>query len=85
MKLVNEGPVGSVHGHEVIHMVIEKPCTKDELKQRIINTYGEQVQFHTCSAQHMTPDQIIEFLEKRGKFIHKNGQLQSNPDRICHH
>ena len=56
-----------IHGHEVMKMMIEseKSYSKDELKKAIINKFGEDARFHTCSVNNMDADEIIVFLEKK--------------------
>ena len=61
----------SIHGHEVMQMMVESGAayTKDSLEAAIITKFGKDARFHTCSAQNLTPRELVEFLESREKFI----------------
>ena len=76
-----------VHGHEVMRMMIDdgKVYTKATLREAIVERFGEAAKFYTCSAENMTPDEIIEFLDKRGKFIDEGDGFTTEPDKICKH
>jgi probable metal-binding protein len=76
-----------VHGHEVMKMMLEdsKVYTKATLRAEIVDRFGEDTRFYTCSAQNMTADELISFLESRGKFIDEAGGFKTEPDKICDH
>lgn len=59
----------SIHGHEVIHMMVEsgRTYTETSLRDDIVTRFGDQARFHTCSAENLTPTGLIEFLASRGK------------------
>jgi probable metal-binding protein len=82
MKTINE-----VHGHVVMKMMIEakKSFTKEELEKAIIEKFGKETKFHTCSAEGMDAKEIIDFLENKGKFISTVEGIKTNPDKICNH
>ncbi len=79
----------SIHGHEVMEMMIssKESFTKESLEEAIINKFGKDARFYTCSAQNMTASEIIEFLELRGKFMDSDGGegFQTDPSQICDH
>ena len=76
-----------VHGHEVMKMMIEdgKPYTRSTLCAAIIDRFGEDAQFYTCSAKNMTPDELVTLLERRGKFVEAGEGFTTEPSRICKH
>lgn len=76
-----------IHGHEVIEMMIEsdRTYTRDTLQTAIIDRFGADARFHTCSAENMDASALIEFLAQRGKFTDRDGGFCINPDRICRH
>ena len=76
-----------VHGHEVMRMMIEegKAYTKGTLRAAIADRFGEEARFSTCSAENMTAEELIAFLEGRGKFVDEGGGFRMQPDRICKH
>ena len=61
----------SIHGHEVLNMMIEsgaqyKPASMEAaIKTRV----GEQARFHNWSAEGMTAGEQVAFLAAEGKII----------------
>lgn len=76
-----------VHGHDVMHMMLAMGggFTRESLKAAIINQFGPETRFYTCSAQGMDADGIIRFLEARGKFRPVADGFNTDPDKICNH
>ena len=55
-----------VHGHEVLHMMEgNNYSTKEGLVQAIISKFGPDERFYTCSAEGMTAEELVDFLEVR--------------------
>ncbi|SFN24843.1 probable metal-binding protein [Formivibrio citricus] len=77
----------SVHGHEVMHFMLEKggSFTKESLQNAIIERFGADTRFHTCSAEGMTAAELIDFLAAKGKFIEDDAGFNTQPDKICNH
>ena len=77
----------SVHGHEVMHMMLERPegFTRTELVRAIAERFGTEARFHTCSAGNLTAEGLVTFLQERGKFEERKGRMQVQPERICNH
>jgi probable metal-binding protein len=75
----------SIHGHEVLKMMLAtgKPYTRETLHADILTTFGSDARFHTCSAESMTADELITFLEARGKFADCGEGFNTEPTRIC--
>lgn len=76
-----------IHGHEVMQMMIDtdKAYTKESLRAAMIERFGEDARYYTCSAENMTPDELIEFLAARGKFSEESDGFKTDPDKICDH
>ncbi len=76
-----------VHGHEVMQMMIAsgKRYTRDSLRADILERFGPDTRFYTCSAEGMTADQLIDFLESRGKFQSDADGFNTDPSKICNH
>ncbi len=74
-----------IHGHEVLHMMMEQSYTsKDQLLKDIKTKFGDEERFYTCSASNMTAEELVDFLEKRGKFMPCNEKdFTVNAERIC--
>ena len=77
----------SIHGHEVMQMMVgsNKSYTRESLIQAIIEKFGEDARFHTCSAENMTPAQLVEFLQQRQKFTATDEGFKTDPSKICDH
>lgn len=77
----------SVHGHEVLHTMLtnDKGWTRESLLQALAEKYGEDCRFHTCSAQDMSAEQLIDFLAARGKFVDAEGGFNTQESKICKH
>ncbi len=58
-----------IHGGEVKRMAMTsgKTYTRESLHKEIIDTFGEETRFFSCSAENMTADEIISFFEANGK------------------
>ena len=77
----------SIHGHEVMHLMLESGATYTEatLRAAIAQRFGADARFHTCSAENLTADELIEFLAARGKFVLASGGFRLPPDQMCQH
>jgi probable metal-binding protein len=76
-----------IHGHEVMKMMLAtgKDYSRETLKADILATFGLDARFHTCSADNMTADDIITFLDGKGKFVTQGSGFSTAPDKICAH
>ncbi len=76
-----------IHGHEVMAMMIEsgKIYTRESLRAEIVERFGKKARFYTCSAENMTPDELISFLQARGKFRDAAGGFKTDRDELCDH
>jgi probable metal-binding protein len=79
--------MNQIHGHEVLKMMLAsgKAYTRQSLAQDIVARFGAEARFHTCSAEDLTADQLVGFLEARGKFVPQAGGFQTSADLICNH
>lgn len=77
----------AIHGHAVMEMMIEsgESYTKESLEKAIIDKFGEEARFFTCSAENMTAKEIIDFLESRGKFVPSDKGFSTDANKICDH
>jgi probable metal-binding protein len=76
-----------IHGHEVMQMMLQsgKAYTRTSLLTDIVTTFGPDSRFFTCSAQNLTPEGIIDFLQAKGKFVPCEEGFQTSPDLMCKH
>ena len=77
----------SVHGHEVLHFMLENEggFSKESLREAIIARFGADTRFHTCSAEEMTAEQLIEFLSAKEKFVETGSGFNTQAEKICNH
>jgi len=79
--------MSSIHGHEVMHMMLEseQTFTENSLKAAINQRFGENARFHTCSAENMNAEQLISFLAEKGKFTPADKGFVTEERKICQH
>ncbi len=77
----------SVHGHEVMHFMLEHggQFTRQSLQEAIVGRFGAEARFHTCSAEGMDAAALIDFLAAKGKFIESAEGFNTEPEKICNH
>ena len=77
----------SIHGHDAIEMIQQagRAFSRPELVAAIGERFGAGASFHTCSAEGMTADGLIDFLASRGKFFGNDTALSIDPSKICQH
>jgi probable metal-binding protein len=59
--------------------------SRDELIAAIEKEFGADAHFHTCSANDMNAEEMIRFLEKRGKLTDSGAGLTTSVEHICDH
>lgn len=67
--------MGLLHIHEVLNIIYnsDKIFTIEELKQEVINSFGENVSFTSCSENKFEINEMVDFMLQRGKI-----QLEGN-------
>ncbi|KFA59629.1 metal-binding protein [Gilliamella sp. Choc4-2] len=76
----------SIHGHEVLNMMIGNSYTESSLLESIAQKFGNDAKFHTCSQVDMDAKQLIAFLKSKGKFKPVNDlKFTINLQKICRH
>lgn len=75
------------HGHDVLHMMEGKSyTTKESLVKAIIEKFGPNERFHTCSVEGLTAAELVDFLEQRGKFMpSQQDAFTVDSSKICNH
>ena len=76
-----------LHAHEVMRMMLEQDCdySRESLAEAITERFGADATFRSCSLAGMDVQEVINFLEMRGKFILRGKGFNTAPDRICSH
>lgn len=59
--------------------------TKASLAAEIVKQFGAEARFHTCSAEDLTAEELVEFLDSKGKLVAREGGLQTSTDLMCQH
>jgi probable metal-binding protein len=76
-----------IHAHEIMHMMLEQDdgFSRDSLARAIVDRFGADARFYSCSQSGMDAQGVIDFLESRGKFVPRDGGFTTAKDRICNH
>lgn len=79
--------MSSIHGHEVLHMMLEseRPFTESSLTTAITQRFGTEARFHTCSAENLDAKQLVSFLAEKGKFTPADQGFVTEEHKICQH
>jgi probable metal-binding protein len=77
--------MSQIHGHEVLEMMLAsgKAYTQAGLVADIPATFGAEARFQTCSAAGLTAEELVAFLEAKGKLVPRAGGLQTSADLMC--
>jgi probable metal-binding protein len=76
-----------IHGHEVIALMQQSGVTynRSTLIEAILRRFGLEARFHTCSAEDMSADELVDLLAVKGKFMGTPEAFTVNPERLCRH
>ena len=76
-----------IHAHEIMHMMLEQEggFSRETLARAIVDRFGADARFYSCSRSGMDAWGVIDFLESRGKFIPQDEGFTTAKDRICNH
>lgn len=77
----------SIHGHDVLDFMAASGAvyTRATLVAAMGARFGADARFHTCSAEDMTAEQLIEFLAAHGKFHRTEAGFTFAPENSCRH
>jgi len=76
-----------IHAHEVMHLMLEldEGFSRESLARAIVDRFGADARFHSCSASGMDAEAVIDFLQSRGKFVIRGDGFNTAADKICDH
>ncbi|MDQ8181360.1 YecH family metal-binding protein [Pelagicoccus sp. SDUM812005] len=59
-----------IHAHEILEMMIRagKTYSNESLSAAVVEEFGEDATFHTCSGHGLDPYDIVQHLWAKGKF-----------------
>ena len=79
--------MNEIHAHEVMHLMLERgeAFSRESLARAIVERFGADARFFTCSADGMDVEGVIDFLESRGKFVPQGAGFNTLRTRICNH
>ena len=82
-----ESDMQDIHAHEVMHMMLERggAFSRASLARAITEHFGQDARFCSCSAAGMDVNQVIDFLESRGKFVPLDDGFSTAQEKICNH
>ena len=72
-----------IHGHEVLDMMQGHSYSENSLLEAIIEKYGTDERFYTCSAENLTAQGLIDFLKEHGKFISVDEGFTVDATKVC--
>ena len=77
--------VGKIY--KLFNMMLEsdESFNRESLAQAIIERFGANTTFCSCSASGMDVEKVIDFLESRGKFVARDDGFNTAQDKICNH
>ena len=75
------------HAHDVLQMMATSGITytRESLVQAVLEQFGEDTRFHTCAGQGMNAEEIVAFIEARGKLMGPEDDLRLDPSKQCSH
>lgn len=76
-----------IHAHEILEMMIEsgKTYSNESLSAEIVEVFGEDSTFHTCSGHGLDAHGIVEHLWGKGKFTGDAAAFVFLPASRCSH
>ena len=76
-----------IHGHEIIDLVSKQPdgLTIAQLTETVAKQFGSMPRFFTCSAEDMTLDELLVFLNEREKVRLLGDSVYPGKSPACKH
>ncbi|MDQ8199882.1 YecH family protein [Pelagicoccus enzymogenes] len=76
-----------IHAHEILEMMIRtgKTYTNESLSAEIVDEFGEDATFHTCSGHGLDAYDIVQHLWMKGKFYGNPEAFVFRPGDRCSH
>ncbi len=72
-----------IHAHEILRMMEGNSYTTESLQNAIIEKFGREARFHTCSAEGLDAEGIIKFLVAKGKFKPTEEGFTMDITKVC--
>ncbi len=73
-----------IHAHEVLHMMEGKDYgSKEILRQAITAKFGAEQTFRSCSVEGLVIEELVDYLEAKGKFKPSSGGFTMDITKVC--
>ena len=72
-----------IHAHEILRMMEGNSYTTESLLNAIIEKFGNNARFHTCSVEKLDANGIIKFLIDKGKFKPTSNGFTMDITKVC--
>lgn len=74
-----------IHAHALMQMIMEAAGTlsREELSAVAAERFGSDAVFTNCTGKSYSFEEIVSFLEERGKITCSEIGLQVNSDAVC--
>lgn len=73
-----------IHAHEVLHMMEGNNYADNEaLRSAVVERFGAEQTFNTCSREGLDIDSLILFLKEKGKFKPSCGGFTMDITKVC--
>ena len=59
--------------------------SEKNLLEAIIEKFGTEERFYTCSAENLTAQELIDFLKEHGKFKPTDDGFTADVGKVCEH
>ncbi|MCY9873679.1 YecH family metal-binding protein [Vibrio barjaei] len=75
----------AIHAHKVLNLLREQPMTRELLEKTVIEQFGTEARFRTCSREGFDLDSLLAFFVEKQKVIENQGVWELNIERVCSH
>lgn len=76
-----------IHIHDVLDMIYQtnKIYTIEELKKEVVENYGDDINLTSCSDHLFEIDDMINFMQERGKIRLEGEKIYPTAGQTCEH
>ena len=74
-----------IHAHKVLNLLREQPMSRTQLEQTVIEQFGANATFRTCSRDGFDLDSLLAFFVEKQKVIENDGLWSLNIERVGSH
>lgn len=75
----------SVHAHKILNKLAETAMTKEQVERWVIEEFGVDASFRTCSIEGMSLPEVLEFFVARQKVTIQDDIWVLNQGNVCSH